>query len=121
MIVQVLVAERQSIHSLRQHLLHAVLDQIRIAAIQKALAKPRQQVHSEVGFPQQQCARIGSHRPTAELSHYFPLEVPSKTESSLDTLCHRKAVSSLVLKHLLALMFMPDEAAFCYTFVSYRG
>src|ERR1700760_2763065 len=98
MIVQIFVAERQSIHSLRQHLLHAVLDQCRITSIQKALAKPWQQLHPQVGFPQQQCTGIGSHPPSAEFPHYVPLEVPSKTESSLDTLCHRKAASSQVTK-----------------------
>jgi hypothetical protein len=39
MIVQVFIAQRQSVDTLGQHLLHRVLDQVWLTAIQKALAE----------------------------------------------------------------------------------
>ena len=50
----------------------------RVATIQEALAKARQQFHSLVSLPQQQSAGIRSHGSTVELRHYLPAEVSSK-------------------------------------------
>jgi len=51
-IVEILVAQRQRVDPLPDHLFHAVLDQDRIPPIEEAPAEPRQQVHLRVGFLQ---------------------------------------------------------------------
>jgi len=69
--------------------------QSRIAAIQKAFTEPPQQIDFSIGLAQQECATVGTDRSAVELCYHFPLALTGEGQPGLDTLCHRKAVSSL--------------------------
>jgi hypothetical protein len=94
-IIQIFISQCQAVHPLRQHLLDAMLDQSRIAAIQKAFTEPPQEIDSLIGLPQQECSAIGTDRSPVELCYHFPLALTGECQPAFGTLCHRKAVSSL--------------------------
>jgi hypothetical protein len=94
-VVQVFIAQRQSVHALGQHVLDCVLYQGWVAAIQKALAESIQKIHSPVRLPQQQRASIGADCSTIELCYYLTSAFGAECKSKFATLCHRKAVSFL--------------------------
>src|SRR4051794_16245807 len=90
MIIDVFVTESQTIDPLRQHLPDRVLDPIRLPSVKKTRGESRQQVQLFLRFPQQQCAAIGGDTPTIETGHNLTSSASFKTETGLDTLCHKQ-------------------------------
>ena len=87
-IVDVFVAQRQTVDPLREHLQNRVLDQLLIPPVQKTFRQSRQQIQALVGLPQQQCTAIGTDRAAVESGHDLPRTAGFKSEAGLDTLCH---------------------------------
>jgi hypothetical protein len=58
MVVEIFVAQRQTVHSLSDQLFERVLDQQRTPAVDETLAEPRQQVHLQIGLLQQKTSGV---------------------------------------------------------------
>ena len=67
MIVQVFIAQRQTIDALRKHLRQAVLDQQRCTAIDETARQPAQKVDPAICLPQQKCSAVTRYSPGCEL------------------------------------------------------
>jgi hypothetical protein len=57
-IVQIFIAQRQTINTLRHQLMHAVLDALRIAVIGETRRQPIQRSHTLINLTQQQAAAV---------------------------------------------------------------
>ena len=112
MIVEILIAQRQSIDSLRDHLRNRMIHLVLLPAVEKALRKPFQQIELLVGLPQHQTSCVGTDRSPIETGYNFTFPASCKTETRLDTLCHSESRSLLVCKQLRLQMFMTEKAAF---------
>jgi hypothetical protein len=88
MVVEILIAQRQTVDSLREHLLNRMLDLVLIPAVEKTFCQAREQVQALIGLAQQERAAIGTDRPAVEPGHDFPSSGGFKSEAGLVTLCH---------------------------------
>src|ERR1017187_6186705 len=91
MVIEVFVAQRKTVDSLREHLQDRMLHLIRIPAVEKTLRQTGQQIQTLIGLAQQKRAAIRADRPTVETGHDFPSSRRFKSEPGLDTLCHSKS------------------------------
>ncbi len=91
MIVEVLVAQRQSVDSLPHQFPHAVFGPVRISMVSKAAGKLPQNTRLLFHFVQQQPARLGGDHATVEPGHYFLARPGGKLKAGLGTLCHRES------------------------------
>ena len=90
MIVEVLIAQRQPVDALRQHLRKLVLDKHRRAPVGETRRHPLQQTDLAIGLPQQQRTAIARHLPGCETGLYPARKMCCKREDFLITLCHEK-------------------------------
>ena len=67
---QVLVAERDADDALHDQCIHAVLDEVAVAAVLEAGGEAAGQSKHPVGRPQQQCAGIGGDAAAVERGNY---------------------------------------------------
>jgi len=79
-IVQILIAQCQTVDPLGDQLFYGVFHQQRIAPVEKALRQPWQQIQALVGFPQQQPTAIGGYRSPIESGHHFSRKMGCKLE-----------------------------------------
>jgi hypothetical protein len=96
-VVEVLVAQRQRIDTLRHHLGDRMGDQNRVPTVEEALRQARQEVQTPVGFPQQERATVAGHRAAVERGADPARKMPFKLEFRLATLCHSKGRLFLAL------------------------
>jgi hypothetical protein len=89
-VVEVLIAQRQRIDTLRHHLGDRMGDQDWVAAVEKALRQVRQQVQTPVGLPRQERAAVAGHRATVERGADAARKMVFNLELGLATLCHSK-------------------------------
>ena len=89
-IVQILVAKRQPVNPLREHLRQLVLDLILIAAIAKAARQTPQQVDLPVRLAQQQRPAVARHLAGCEPGFNPARKMGCKCKRFLVTLCHQK-------------------------------
>ena len=87
-VVEILVAQRQTVDSLREHFQNRMLHLILIPAIEKAFCQACEQVQALIGLAQQECAAVGTNRPAVEPRHDFSSSGGFKSEAGLVTLCH---------------------------------
>ena len=90
MIVQVLVAQRQSVDTLREHLAKLVLDQQRRPPVGETRPHPLQQTDLAIGLTQQQRSAIARYLTRRETGLYPARKMRCKREDFLSTLCHKK-------------------------------
>jgi hypothetical protein len=89
-IVEVLIAQRNPDHPLPHQGRHAVLDQVLVTLVDKALGKAINHSDLAVRRPQQQRASVRRDRPAIKTSHNFPPPNGCKFEQFRVTLClHR--------------------------------
>ena len=87
-IVEIFIAQRQTVDPLRDHLQNGVFDQILIPVVEKTLRHARQQIQAFVGLAQQECSAVGTDRAAVEPGHDLPRTAGFKSEAGLGTLCH---------------------------------
>src|SRR5258708_1893599 len=87
-VVEILIAQRQTVDPLGEHLENRVLDLVLIPAVEKTFRQARQQIQALVGLSQQECPAIGTYRSAVESRHDLPLPAGFKSEPRLVTLCH---------------------------------
>ena len=90
MIVQVLVAQRQPVDALREHLTKLVLDQQRRPPVDETGRHPLQQTDLAIGLTQQQRPAVGRYLPGCETGLYPARKMRCKREDFLITLCHKR-------------------------------
>jgi hypothetical protein len=95
-VVQILVAERQAVDALRQHLLHAVMAPILRPEIGETGREPPNQADAPVRLPQQQCPGVGGDCAAVEVGDHGPRKMGFKLEAGLITLCHSRSRDLLV-------------------------
>src|SRR5450631_2228997 len=88
MVVEVFVAERQSVDALRQHFLDGMFYVVLVASIEEALGQSWQQVQPFIGLLEQEGSSVGTDRAAVESRCDLPLAGASKFEARLVTLCH---------------------------------
>jgi hypothetical protein len=91
MVVEVLVTQRQSKHSLPHQRADLVLDQRRRSPIHKAAREPLDQADRPIRHPQQQAAAIRRNRPAVERRHHTPLFNRCKAKQIRNTLCRHRS------------------------------
>src|SRR5919206_3631850 len=121
MVAQILIAQGQSIDTLRQQLRHTVRNIGGIPIIPETLCQAWQQIQSSIRFAQQQRSAVGGHRPTVEMRHDFPTKMRCELEPVLVTLCHSNKAVSFGSHCWCGNSVMPDRTAFCYSFVKNYG
>ena len=92
MIVQVLVAQRQPVDALREHLAKLVLDQQRRPPVGETRRHPLQQTDLAIGLTQQQSPAIARYPTRRETGLYAARKMKCKREDLLITLCHVKGL-----------------------------
>src|SRR5689334_17970938 len=97
MIIDVFVAQRQTIDPLCQHLLYRVLNPLRLPSVKKTGGQWAKQVQPLLRLSQQQRSAIGGDGSTIESGYNLPSLASFKSETRLDTLCHKKSRSLLAL------------------------
>ncbi len=95
MIVEVLVAERQRIDALGHQVLGRVLDQRRIAMINKAARELTDDARGVLAPAQQQRARIRADRPAVKTGHDFSCAKGVEFQRLCATVCSHEAASDL--------------------------
>src|ERR1700691_49406 len=90
MIVEVLVAQRQPVDALREHLAKLVRDQQRRPPVGKTRRHPLQQTDLAISLTQQQRSAIGRYLTRCETGLYAARKMRCKREDFLITLCHKK-------------------------------
>jgi len=89
-VVDVLVAQRNSNHPLPHQRRHTVLDQVLVTLVDKAFGKTTDYSNLAVRRPQQQRASVRRDRSTIETTHNFAASNGCKFEQVRATLClHR--------------------------------
>src|SRR5437763_4546952 len=94
MVVQILVAQRQSHHPLADQALQRVFHQDRVPIITKARRELTQQPCPPLYLPQQQPTPIGTQLPPVKPGHDLPLSYPLETQLFDATLCLFHAAAS---------------------------
>src|SRR3990172_8769852 len=89
-VVQVLIAQGQTVDALRQHLRKLMLDPLRLARIGEAARHAPQQSDLAIRLSQQQRAALGRQLCPPKLPDHLPRKMRFKWELRLATLCHRK-------------------------------
>ena len=89
-VVQVLIAQRQPVNALRQHLREAVRDQKRRAAIHETAGQTPQQVDLAIYFSQQQRPTVTRYLTSREPRLHTTRKMGCKREAFLVTLCHQR-------------------------------
>ena len=89
-IVQVFVAQRQSVNALRQHLVEVMLDPRGVARVGETARHAPEQVDLAISLAQQQPAAVGGQPAALEPPHHPPRKMRFKWELRLVTLCHEK-------------------------------
>src|ERR1700728_2332875 len=95
MIVEILIAQCQSVHPLGDHLGHRVPCAPWTPPVQETLRQPRQKLQSPVGLAKQQPARIRADRTAVELRRHLARKMGLESEAALGTLCHSESRLSL--------------------------
>src|SRR6478736_4424834 len=90
MIVQVLIAQRQPVDALRQHLRQLMPDQRRQASVLETAPKTLQHVDLAVHLAQQQCPTVARYLTSGEPHLHPARKMSCKRERFLDTLCHQR-------------------------------
>src|SRR4051794_26245877 len=121
MVVQILVAQRQSYHSLADQAFHGVLDQQRVPKITKTGRELTQQPSPPLDLSQQQPAAIRTELPAIETSHDLPPSHPLETQLFPVTLCLSHAAASLATKLLLTLNLIARCGGFFVPLVRNAG
>src|SRR6202021_1640790 len=88
--VHILIAQRQSVDALRQHLREWVGDQPRRTTIGKTVAQTPQQVDLAIDLSQQQCSAVARHSTSGEPGFHTARKMRCKGKRFLVTLCHYK-------------------------------
>ena len=97
-VVQVLIAKGDGEHPLPHQRGHLVLDQLRLARVQKAIRQPADQIDRPLRRPQQQRARVRRHRAAIEAGdHPTPFDA-CKIELIRITLCRHRGVPVFCIK-----------------------
>jgi len=104
-VVEVLVPERQRIDALGHQILDRVLDQRRIAMVEKAARKLTDDARGPLTPAQQQRARIRTDRPAIKTGHDLSCAKGVELQRLCATVCPHEAASDLwcnyfVAKHL---------------------
>jgi hypothetical protein len=94
-VVQILIAQRQTVHPLGQHLLDAVLGQPGRAEIGEAAGQAPQEPHPAIHLPEQERAGIRGQRASVKTGQHRAAKMSCKLEAGLSTLCHSKEPLSL--------------------------
>jgi hypothetical protein len=72
MVIHILVAQRQPVDALCQHLAQFVLEQPRRPSVGEATRHSLQQTDLAIGLPQQQSTPIAAYPAAVEMSHHLP-------------------------------------------------
>src|SRR3954453_22057978 len=89
-IINVFVAERQTIDPLGQHLLNRMLNPLRSPSVEKTAGESRQQAPALFSLPQKHPATSGGDGPAIETGHDLTSSATFKSETGLDTLCRKQ-------------------------------
>ena len=108
-IVEVLVAQRQTEHPLTNQRADFVFDQLGIAMIREALRKPVDQPDRPIRRAQQQSAGIRCDRPAIEPGGHFAASQGLEIERPLVTLCRHRAASLILAKLSSQKQLTPQE------------
>ena len=87
MIVQILVAERQGVQSLRHQLSHPVLDETRVASVVKTTRQSAREPHRAIHLPQEQRPTVAAQVTTAEIGDDLARTQGLKVQRDLLTVC----------------------------------
>ena len=90
MVVQILVAQRQPVNALREHLRQLVLDEQRRTAVTETPRQTAEKVNSALHLAQQQGATVTGYLTRTERRFHPARKMRCKRERSLATLCHKK-------------------------------
>jgi len=88
MIVEILVAQRQTIDSLPHQSRNTMLDPARIAAVLEAAGELPRDARLLLGPMQQQPARLRGNRSSVKVRHHLAATLSSESEAGFSTLCH---------------------------------
>ena len=97
-VVEVLIAQRDAEHALRDERGDRVLDKPRVPSVAEASRKPPDQINPTIGRAQKQAARVRRQRSAIELSHHQAAFEPSKHPRFCATLRLHRATLSNQLK-----------------------
>src|SRR3954453_3397401 len=89
-IINVFVAERQTIDPLGQHLLNRMLNPLRLPSVEKTAGESRQQLQPLFSLSQKQRATIGRDGPAVNTGPDLTSSATLKSETGLDTLCRKQ-------------------------------
>src|SRR3954454_17068707 len=89
-IINVFVAERQTIDPLGQHLLNRMLNPLRLPSVEKTSGASRQQLQPLFSLPQKQRATIGRDGPAIETRDDLTSSATFKSKTRLDTLSRKQ-------------------------------
>ena len=121
MVVEVLVAERQSEHPLPDQLAHRVLDQLRIAVVDELFGEALDDPCLRLDLAQEQRAPVGADRSTVELPHHRTPPEAMKFELFAVTLCHARAPHWSGYNALIAQPLCQIEGPLLNPLVRYSG
>ncbi len=89
-VIEILIAQRQTVDPLSQQLIERVIGLFRVAPGGETARQASPQINPLVGLSQQQAAAIGSSDAAVELGDYLAVPCGCKLEARLDTLCGRE-------------------------------
>ena len=92
MIIEILVAERQPVHALREQLRDTVLDKAPIASIAKARRQRAGHAQPVVDLAQEQHPAVAAQMPARKVHHHFARSKVLKEQRLLLTVCRLSGV-----------------------------
>jgi hypothetical protein len=100
MIVEVFVAQGQSVNALPEHILQAVIAFAFTAGIVELGSNPLGQSQAFVGFAEQKNTGVGSNLPAAKIGHHFAPFTPCELDWLCGTNCHGKTSCEILSNQL---------------------
>jgi hypothetical protein len=89
-VVEVLVAERDGVHALRQHRVETMHDEVRVALVAKAARHLGRQADGAVCLAQQRCTTIRGNGAAVERTHNLASLEAFKDQLLRATLCSHR-------------------------------
>ena len=111
-VVQVLVAQRQPVDALRQHLPDRVLHLLLIAPVTEAGGQTPQQVDLAIHLTQQQSPTVRGDLTGGEASFHTTRKMSCKCERFLVTLCHQKGRLRTAINYVHTTQLCHEKTAF---------
>src|SRR5919108_4578871 len=102
MVINILIAQGQSVNALGEQLLHLMINPTRIPQVIEATGQASAHPEPSVDLPEQQHSSVTGERPARKIRHHFAWSQVLKEQRLVLTVCRRR--SGGYHRHL-ALMF----------------